>query len=351
MKWGMARMNVLMDRKKFFILFPSSHIFMSSPIIYLEIILVNAVTSVSATETGALNCAAKDPLAFPEEISYNECISIHYIYLNALADAQIKDLLPAIGRLYHKNITVFKEAFMPRFFVETIDESDISLSGSDARHIGFSLRMKPGEPLTVCCDGIDYNCIIRSITGEQVFLDLVDKHRCAAEPDIEVTLFQAVPKLDKLEYIIQKSVELGAARIVPVLTRRCISRPDEKDFAKKLPRLQKISAEAAKQSGRGIIPEVTPIVSYKRALEMMKELDGNILLYEEEGGTSFSEAVEGIGKRIGLIIGSEGGFDREEAEAAAGAGAVQVWLGKRILRCETAPITALSILMFLTNNM
>jgi len=240
---------------------------------------------------------------------------------------------------------------MPRFFVENIDENDITLSGSDARHIGFSLRMKPGEPLTVCCDGIDYNCVIRSITGEQVFLDLVEKQRCAAEPDIEVTLFQAVPKLDKLEYIIQKSVELGAARIVPVLTRRCISRPDEKDFAKKLPRLQKIAAEAAKQSGRGVVPEVTPMVSYKRALEMMRELDGNILLYEEEGGVPFGEAVPEGGKRIGLIIGSEGGFDREEAQAAVDAGAVQVWLGKRILRCETAPITALSILMFLTNNM
>ena len=239
---------------------------------------------------------------------------------------------------------------MPRFFVENIDENDITLSGSDARHIGFSLRMKPGEPLTVCCDGIDYNCVIRSITGEQVFLDLVEKQRCAAEPDIEVTLFQAVPKLDKLEYIIQKSVELGAARIVPVLTRRCISRPDEKDFAKKLPRLQKIAAEAAKQSGRGVVPEVTPMVSYKRALEMMRELDGNILLYEE-GGVPFGEAVPEGGKRIGLIIGSEGGFDREEAQAAVDAGAVQVWLGKRILRCETAPITALSILMFLTNNM
>ncbi|MBR4626537.1 MAG: 16S rRNA (uracil(1498)-N(3))-methyltransferase [Ruminococcus sp.] len=240
---------------------------------------------------------------------------------------------------------------MPRFFVETIDENDISLSGSDAHHIGFSLRMRAGEPVTVCCDGVDYNCVIRSITGEQVFLDLMDKHRCAAEPDISVTLFQAVPKLDKLEYIIQKSVELGVSRIVPVLTRRCISRPDEKDFAKKLPRLQKIAAEAAKQSGRGIIPEVTPIVSFRQSLSMMKELGSNILLYEEKGGVPFGDAVRPGAGSVGLIIGSEGGFDREEAAAAVEAGAVQVWLGNRILRCETAPITALSILMFLTNNM
>ena len=131
---------------------------------------------------------------------------------------------------------------MPRFFAEDINENDICLTGSDARHIGFSLRMRAGEEVTVCCRGVDYNCTIRSITGDCVFLDLVDKHRCAAEPEIEVTLFQAVPKLDKLEYIIQKSVELGVSRIVPVLTRRCISRPDSKDFTKKLPRLNKIAA-------------------------------------------------------------------------------------------------------------
>ena len=206
---------------------------------------------------------------------------------------------------------------MPRFFTNVIDENNITLTGSDAVHVGRSLRMKPGEPLTVCCGGIDYNCEISEITSDTVYLSLKEKVVCAAEPNIEVTLFQAVPKMDKLEYIIQKSVELGVSRIVPMLTRRCVSRPDERDFAKKLARLNKIAAEAAKQSGRGIIPQVTPIVSYKKALEMMKELDRNVLLYEEEGAV----------------------------------GAARVWLGKRILRCETAPITALSILMFLTNNM
>lgn len=240
---------------------------------------------------------------------------------------------------------------MPRFFTNEIDENNITLTGSDAVHVGRSLRMKPGEPLTVCCGGIDYNCEISEITSDTVYLSLKEKVVCAAEPNIEVTLFQAVPKMDKLEYIIQKSVELGVSRIVPMLTRRCVSRPDERDFVKKLARLNKIAAEAAKQSGRGIIPQVTPIVSYKKALEMMKELDRNVLLYEEEGGVSFGEADLTGAKTVGLVIGSEGGFDREEAEACTAVGAAQVWLGKRILRCETAPITALSILMFLTNNM
>lgn len=240
---------------------------------------------------------------------------------------------------------------MPRFFTNEIDENNITLTGSDAVHVGRSLRMKPGEPLTVCCGGIDYNCEISEITSDTVYLSLKEKVVCAAEPNIEVTLFQAVPKMDKLEYIIQKSVELGVSRIVPMLTRRCVSRPDERDFAKKLARLNKIAAEAAKQSGRGIIPQVTPIASYKKALEMMKELDQNVLLYEEEGGVSFGEVDLTGAKTVGLVIGSEGGFDREEAEACTAVGAAQVWLGKRILRCETAPITALSILMFLTNNM
>lgn len=240
---------------------------------------------------------------------------------------------------------------MPRFFTNEIDENNITLTGSDAVHVGRSLRMKPGEPLTVCCGGIDYICEISEITSDTVYLSLKEKVVCAAEPNIEVTLFQAVPKMDKLEYIIQKSVELGVSRIVPMLTRRCVSRPDERDFAKKLARLNKIAAEAAKQSGRGIIPQVTPIVSYKKALEMMKELDRNVLLYEEEGGVSFGEVDLTGAKTAGLVIGSEGGFDREEAEACTAVGAARVWLGKRILRCETAPITALSILMFLTNNM
>ena len=240
---------------------------------------------------------------------------------------------------------------MPRFFTNEIDEGNITLTGSDADHIGRSLRMRPGEPLTVCCCGIDYNCVISRITADTVYLDLTEKVRCAAEPDIEVTLFQAVPKQDKLEHIIQKSVELGVSRIVPVLTRRCISRPDERNFAKKLPRLNKIAAEAAKQSGRGMIPEVAPIVDWKTAVRMMEQLDMTVLLYEEKGGCSFGDIdFSGI-KTAGLVVGSEGGFDSSEVAEADSDSIRRVWLGNRILRCETAPITALSILMFLTNNM
>lgn len=240
---------------------------------------------------------------------------------------------------------------MPRFFTDEINEENLCLTGDDAHHVGFSLRMKPGERLTLCSGGMDYDCAVTEITGDAVYLELIEKHPCMAEPDVEVTLFQAVPKLDKLEFIIQKSVELGVSRVVPVLTRRCISRPDSRDFEKKLKRLRKIAEEAAKQSGRGIIPEIAPIVTYKVALEMMSSLDKTLMLYEAEGGKPFG-AVELTGaKTVGLVVGSEGGFDPEEVRLAVDMGIERVWLGKRILRCETAPITALSILMFLTNNM
>lgn len=239
---------------------------------------------------------------------------------------------------------------LPRFFTNYIDENNITITGDDARHIGRSLRMKIGDSVTVCCNNIDYNCNIASISDEEVRLALNEAVPCASEPDINVTLYQAVPKLDKLEFIIQKSVELGVSRIVPFISRRCVSRPDEKDFSKKLIRLNKISEQASKQSGRGIIPQVMPIINYKKALEDMALQDKIIFLYEN-GGKNFSEInLEGL-KNIGIVIGSEGGFDSDEVESALeNTSAETVWLGKRILRCETAPITALSILMFLTKN-
>ena len=224
---------------------------------------------------------------------------------------------------------------LPRFFTNHIDENNITITGDDARHIGRSLRMKIGDSVTLCCNNIDYNCNIISISDEDVRLALNEAVPCASEPNINVTLYQAVPKLDKL---------------VPFISRRCVSRPDEKDFSKKLIRLNKISEQASKQSGRGIIPQVMPIINYKKALEDMALQDKIIFLYEN-GGKNFSEInLEGL-KNIGIVIGSEGGFDSDEVESALeNTPAETVWLGKRILRCETAPITALSILMFLTKN-
>ncbi len=239
---------------------------------------------------------------------------------------------------------------MPRFFLENINKNAPCITGTDARHIGFSLRMKPGEIITVCAEGTDHTCKITKITEDTVFLEILESRLCAAEPSIELKLYQAIPKLDKLETIIQKSVELGASEILPVLTRRCISRPSQKDFEKKLQRLNKIALEAAKQSGRGIIPKVMPMIDFKTAVLQMSESDCAVMLYEE-GGKRFSE-LEIDGKRsYSMLIGSEGGFDPQEAQLAAEAGITPIWLGERILRCETAPLTAISILMYITKNL
>lgn len=239
---------------------------------------------------------------------------------------------------------------MPRFFLP-VSESDsfITVTGDNARHIGRSLRMKIGEELTVTCKGVDYLCSIYAMTEDTVTLSIISAERCQAEPNVNITLYQALPKSDKLEFIIQKSVELGVSSIVPVLTRRCVSRPSEKDFSRKLVRLEKIAHEASKQSGRGIIPNISQMMTFKDAVNNMRNDDCAVILYEN-GGVHFSETGIEKAKNISIMVGSEGGFDEEEAEYAKSMGIIPVWLGKRILRCETAPITALSIAMFLTKN-
>lgn len=240
---------------------------------------------------------------------------------------------------------------MPRFFVEHGDENEIIITGEDARHIGRSLRMRTGESLTVCAEGIDYDCEITRITDSEVYLHPVKITPCAAEPTVRVTLYQAVPKQDKLAEIVQKAVELGVTEIVPVLTARCVARPTKADFEKKRDRLQKIAHSAAKQSGRGIIPNVAALHTWKEALASMQAQDISVMLYEEQGGVRFGEVPLDGAKTIGLFIGSEGGISEEEASQAVEAGLHRVWLGKRILRCETAPTAAVSVLMYLTGNL
>lgn len=239
---------------------------------------------------------------------------------------------------------------MPRFFLPALDPAQPVITGEDAHHIGFSLRMRPGELLTVCAGGVDHLCRIREITGDSVFLEIREQAPCGTEPTVSLTLYQAMPKTDKLEQIVQKAVELGAARIVPVLTRRCISRPDGSQFAKKQQRLQKIAHAAAKQAGRGIIPEVGGMLTLSQALEELRQQQLPVMLYEA-GGVSMSQLTVPRQGSIGVLVGSEGGFDPEEAAQAQAAGVQPVWLGPRILRCETAPLTALSLLMYLSGNL
>ncbi len=238
---------------------------------------------------------------------------------------------------------------MPRFFIDCIPQHSVEIKGGDARHIALSLRMKIGEEITLTHGGTDYLCTIESINPESVLLSVNSALPCLAEPTVKLMLFQALPKLDKLETIVQKSVELGVCRIVPVLTRRCISRPKDADFEKKRTRLAKIALEAAKQSGRGIIPEIAPLTNFENAIAQMKESDIALMCYEN-GGKHFSQTNLPKSGSISLLIGSEGGFDFEEANFAAENGIAHIWLGSRILRCETAPIAAVSVIMHMTGN-
>lgn len=238
---------------------------------------------------------------------------------------------------------------MPRFFVDSIDENNICLGGDDAKHIGRSLRMKIGEEVVICCNSFDYKCVISSFDSENVYFSLVDCYKSLGEPNVNAVLFQAMPKGDKMEFIIQKSVELGITEIVPVITERCISRPEPKSFAKKLDRYNKIALEAAKQCGRGIVPKISELKSFQQAIESLAEMDRSIIFYEN-GGEPLKNMNLQPNSSIGFMIGSEGGFSQAEVDYAMSVGVKSAWLGNRILRCETAPIAALSIIMNITNN-
>lgn len=236
---------------------------------------------------------------------------------------------------------------MPRFFTGPISGNRTVVTGEDAAHITKSLRLRPGEAITLCDgSGFDYEGVIVS-TGAEVIVEIREKRAGCTEPRAKITLFQALPKGDKMEWIIQKSVELGVYRIVPVLTSRCVSRPDGKSMAKKVERYNKISAEAAKQSGRGILPEVAGLATLEQAVEMVP---GKGIVFYEKGGARLPELVGPADTELGVFVGSEGGFSPEEIALLQGRGIRPATLGKRILRCETAPICGLSILLSLLGD-
>lgn len=245
---------------------------------------------------------------------------------------------------------------MPRFFTQDITEAGGCITGEDAKHIAKVLRMKVGDELTVCdTKGRDYDCMIEEIGAGEVRLKVLSVAPSQSEPDVRVHLYQAMPKADKMETIIQKAVELGAASITPVMTRRCVSRPDAKSMDKKLVRYNRIALEAAKQCGRGVAPPVLPLLELPQALEQMQRTGCPILFYENATAPAkqvIAKAREsGKELEIAVLIGAEGGFDEDEVALAREHGCHILSLGKRILRCETAPLAALTILMYETGNM
>jgi len=238
---------------------------------------------------------------------------------------------------------------MPKFFFNKneINRGQVQLFGEDEKHIKTVLRAREGEEITLCDgEGMDYQCRIASLE-RGVLLDILSKEVCETEPKVKITLYQGLPKADKMELIIQKCVELGVDRIVAVSTERAIVKLDKKE-TKKLERWQKIAEAAAKQSSRGKIPEIgQQVLKFKEAVAEAKELDGAIIPYEREQERGIRQFVEGFkGESIGVFIGPEGGFAEEEIALAQENGITPITLGKRILRTETAGMTTTAILLY-----
>jgi 16S rRNA (uracil1498-N3)-methyltransferase len=241
---------------------------------------------------------------------------------------------------------------MYRFFVtpEQTGGESIFITGSDVNHIKNVLRMKKGEHILIS-DGNDreYECEIISLESEAIEAKILDVFGSAAELPTKITLFQGLPKSDKMELIVQKAVELGVYEVVPVVTKRAVVKLDAKKANKKVERWNTIALSAAKQAKRGRIPEVKPVMTLKEAFSYCQEFDSSIIPYEDAKGIGHSRQVvknlKGKG-HIGIFIGPEGGFEEAEIEAAMEQGILPITLGKRILRTETAGMAVLSILMF-----
>ena len=242
---------------------------------------------------------------------------------------------------------------MYRFFVEPsqIQDKKIIITGSDVNHIRNVLRMKIGEEIAVS-NGIDnreYRCGIEEYTEQEVICTLRFVKEDGVELPAKIYLFQGLPKADKMELIIQKAVELGVHEVIPMATKRCVVKLDEKKAAAKVSRWQGIAEAAAKQSRRGVIPAVHDVMGMKDAVAYAHSMDVRIIPYElAEEMQHTKEIIEAVkaGQSVAVFIGPEGGFEEGEIQEALAAGIEPVTLGRRILRTETAGITVLSWLMY-----
>ncbi len=235
---------------------------------------------------------------------------------------------------------------MPRFFVEEEPFGDYFVGGENGVHIVKSLRMQPGERMTLCAGtGKDFFCTVLSCGPAGALVRVDREQESVSEPRVKVTVCSCWPKADKLETVTQKAVELGTVEIWPLESSRCVVKLDGKTAERKTVRLQKIALEAAQQSGRGIVPKVLPLTNLKKALEQAASM-GDVLFFYEKGTVSLKETLGAAGDRLFLFVGPEGGFTPEEASFAEGLGAKLLTLGPRILRAETAPLAALSAVMY-----
>ena len=244
---------------------------------------------------------------------------------------------------------------MFQFFVDKsqIHESEglAYITGADVNHISHVLRMKPGEQFYIT-DGErqgKYLCALKSVSAEQVVCDIVQNITDTTELPCEIVLYQGLPKADKMELIIQKAVEFGASRIVPVETKRSVVKLDAKKAQAKISRWQGIAEAAAKQSKRDVIPVIGELTTLKEALKEAADFEVSMMPYENAEGMAFTrKLLEGIqpGQRVAIFVGPEGGFDESEVEAALSMGTKPMTLGRRILRTETAGLAILSMLVY-----
>ncbi len=238
---------------------------------------------------------------------------------------------------------------MTRFFVsaEELEQDQILLTGENAKHAKV-LRLNPGEQVLVCDGrGREALCEISGVQADGIGAGVIRRQESSSEATVRVSVYMAFPKADKLEHVIQKATELGAYEIVAFPSARCVSKPDEKSLKKKLERWQKIAASAAEQSGRGIIPEVIVLPSLAAALERAAKADQALLFYENEQALTLKMALQRRSyTTVSLLTGPEGGLEEWEVAQARQAGLQVCTLGSRILRCETAPLCALSAVMY-----
>lgn len=247
---------------------------------------------------------------------------------------------------------------MQKFFVEAnqIENNKIIIIGDDVKHISNVLRMKIDEEVQIGNKETLENYIAKifEINKENIILKVVEKLDSSTESNVNIDLYQGLPKADKMEWIIQKTTEIGINKIIPVDMQRCVVKLDEKDAKKKIDRWQKVAEGAAKQSKRDKIPKIENKIKLKEVENRIKEYDIFLIAYEEEKENKLKEQIKNIAKKqnynIGVLVGPEGGLDIKEVEELKEKGAKAVTLGKRILRTETAPIVIISNILYELEN-
>jgi 16S rRNA (uracil1498-N3)-methyltransferase len=242
---------------------------------------------------------------------------------------------------------------MPKFFIkdEQIQNNNIIIVGEDVKHITNVLRMKENEEITIC--NIDtsqnYKCIIKVFTKDNIQCEILNKEEYTTEPNVQITIFQALPKAEKMEFIIQKCTEIGVSEFVPVTMNRCVVKIDNKNEIKKIDRWKKIAESAAKQSGRDAIPKVENVINFQKLCQLVEKYDIVLIAYEKENENTLKNEIRNLKKKdlkVALVIGPEGGIEENEINSIKQVGAKIITLGKRILRTETAAIYLSSVIIY-----